>query len=86
MRFGYDENVSGADLYYQDVNVPYGGKNPHLSMGVVMPDGSLRDLDVNFEPLDHTWVGAKIGIFALSKKETDNPGFADFHYVTVEEL
>ena len=86
MRFGYDEEVSGVDLYYQDVNVPYGGKNPHLSMELVLPDGSLKDLSVNFEPLDHTWVGAKIGIFALSKNVAKDPGFADFHYVTVNEL
>ena len=86
MRFGYDEEVSGVDLYYQDVNVPYGGKNPHLSMELVLPDGSLKDLSVNFEPLDHTWVGAKIGIFALSKNADKDPGFADFHYVTVNEL
>ena len=86
MRFGYDEEVSGVDLYYQDVNVPYGGKNPHLSMELVLPDGSLKDLSVNFEPLDHTWVGAKIGIFALSKNAGKDPGFADFHYVTVNEL
>ena len=86
MRFGYDEEVNGVDLYYQDVNVPYGGKNPHLSMELVLPDGGLKDLSVNFEPLDHTWVGAKIGIFALSKNVAKDPGFADFHYVTVNEL
>ncbi len=86
MRFGYDEEASGVDLYYQDVNVPYGGKNPHLSMELVLPDGSLKDLSVNFEPLDHTWVGAKIGIFALSKNDAKDPGFADFHYVTVKEM
>ncbi|MBE5828145.1 MAG: glycosyl hydrolase 43 family protein [Butyrivibrio sp.] len=86
MRFGYDEEVSGVDLYYQDVNVPYSGKNPHLSMYLILPDGGLKDLSVNFEPLDHTWVGAKIGIFALSKNVAKDPGFADFHYVTVNEL
>ena len=86
MRFGYDEEVSGVDLYYQDVNAPYGGKNPHLSMELILKDGSLKDLSVCFEPLDHTWVGAKIGIFALSKNAYKDPGFADFHYVKVEEL
>lgn len=86
MRFGYDEEVSGVDLYYQDVNAPYGGKNPHLSMELILKDGSLKDLSVCFEPLDHTWVGAKIGIFALSKNASKDPGFADFHYVKVEEL
>lgn len=86
MRFGYDEEISKVDLYYQDVNVPYNGKNPHLSMNLILPDGGLKDLSVNFEPLDHTWVGAKIGIFALSKNVAKDPGFADFHYVTVNEL
>ena len=62
------------------------GKNPHLSMDLILPDGGSKDLSVNFEPLDHTWVGAKIGIFALSKNAAKDPGFADFHYVTVKEL
>jgi hypothetical protein len=55
-------------------------------MDLILPDGGLKDLSVNFEPLDHTWVGAKIGIFALSKNVAKDPGFADFHYVTVNEL
>ncbi len=86
MRFGYDEEVKDVDLYYQDVNVPYCGKNPHLSMELVLQDGKTKDLEVNFEPLDHTWVGAKIGIFALSTIDCKDPGFADFNYVTVKEL
>ncbi len=86
MRFAYDEKVSGIDLYYQDVNAPYGGKDPHMSMELILKDGRSKDLGVCFEPLDHTWVGAKIGIFALSKNLGDDNGFADFNYVKVDEL
>ena len=86
MRFGYDEEVSETDLYYQDVDVPYSGKNPHLSMELMLQDGRSKDLGVCFEPLDHTWVGAKIGIFALSRNQGADNGFADFNYVKVDEL
>ncbi len=86
MRFGYDAKVKDTDLYYQDVEAPYSGKNPHLSMEMLLKDGGSKDLSVNFEPLDHTWVGAKIGIFALSERDGADHGFADFNYVKVEEL
>jgi hypothetical protein len=55
-------------------------------MEMLLKDGGSKDLSVNFEPLDHTWVGAKIGIFALSERDGADHGFADFSFVKVEEL
>ncbi|RKM62343.1 glycoside hydrolase [Butyrivibrio sp. CB08] len=81
-----DEKASGEDMYYQDVNVPYGGREPVLSMDLILPDGEALDLGVTYTPLDHTWVGAKIGIYALCAGNPKDHGYADFSYVRVDEL
>lgn len=47
----------------------------------------MTDLGIEFTPSDHTWVGAKLGIFALSKGTCkDLKGYADFKSFVVEEL
>ena len=47
----------------------------------------MTDLGIEFTPSDHTWVGAKLGIFALSKGPCkDLKGYADFKSFVVEEL
>ena len=47
----------------------------------------MTDLGIEFTPSDHTWVGAKLGIFALSKGSCkDLKGYADFKSFVVEEL
>lgn len=45
------------------------------------------NVQTEFMPSDHTWVGAKIGLFANALVENDKSGFADFDYihVTVKE-
>ena len=43
------------------------------------------DSTCRFVPVDHTWVGAKIGIFALSDQGAET-GYADFLSVRVTEL
>ena len=43
------------------------------------------DLGVNYTPSDHTWVGAKLGLFALTKS-SDDSGHADFKDFVVKEL
>ena len=81
-----DDKASGEAMYFQDVNAPYGGKEPVLSMELILPGDEKLDLGVKYTPLDHTWVGAKIGIYTLCKGVPNVHGFADFNYVTVEEI
>jgi len=62
-------------------------KNLEVTMAYQMPclDSEWLQVDYIFVPQDHTWVGAKIGLFAQSK-ETDNSkehGYADFEYIRV---
>lgn len=41
---------------------------------------------VDFMPSDHTWVGAKIGLFANSYDVKEQSGYADFEYIKVSPL
>lgn len=37
----------------------------------------------SFVPSDHTWVGAKIGLFAINSKVAEKCGYAEFDYIHV---
>ncbi len=80
-----DDGVKSEDLYFRDVNDSYEGKEPCLSMALILPNGDEKDLGVKFTPSDHTWVGAKIGIYALAKGNCKEHGYADFKSVVVTE-
>ena len=97
MTFDLDgRDFPSEKLYFQDVKHPLGGKDPSLkiSLGVTFDeDGaeehsaqSRRDLGISYTPSDHTWVGAKIGIYALAGGENSSNGYADFKEVIVSEL
>ncbi len=79
-------NVDSESLYFQDVNHPYGGCEPGLKIALILPDGTQMDLGVNYTPSDHTWVGAKLGIYALSASPSLEHGYADFKSVVVSAL
>ena len=37
-------------------------------------------------PKNHSWVGAKLGMFSTALESCNNPGFADFTKVSVTAL
>lgn len=83
-------NFASSELYFQNANFPIGGSDPILKieLGITKDNGSItwKDLGSSYTPSDHTWVGAKIGIYALSNSSSvDMPGYADFYKVSVEE-
>jgi beta-xylosidase len=95
MTFG--EPKEGEDLYFRNVS---DGEPPRLKIylsfeGIEKPvkggsaaggyEPEMIDLGVDYTPSDHTWVGAKIGIFALATDKASG-GYADFISVTVDEL
>ncbi len=85
--FTTDEKVDSKKLYFQNVHEPITGSNPSLRIHVKVGEGKDRDLNVRYIPSDHTWVGAKLGIYALSNcKDASNHGYADFYYVRTKEL
>ena len=78
-------------MYFQNVHNPLGGENPSLkiklNVGASDDEKQGLDLGANYTPSDHTWVGAKIGIFAISNNiENPLPGYADFISANMEIL
>ncbi len=89
MTFSYfDTEFDSQRLYYQNINEPYAGHNPSLRVELKSGEGKyIKDLGIDYTPSDHTWVGAKIGIFAMNKNTYDNEhGYADVKSVHVVEL
>ena len=43
----------------------------------------FTNVKTDFMPSDHTWVGAKIGLFANVLEENEKGGFADFDFIHV---
>lgn len=92
MTFTYKgHEFDSQKLYFQNVKDPMYGKNPSLSIELGIPSGEdsfiFHDLGVSYTPSDHTWVGAKLGIYALSDGSEDREhGYADFVDFVVKEL
>jgi hypothetical protein len=79
MNFDCDADIDSRKLYFQNATCKDESRIPSLKMGIALGDGSNTALDVAYTPSDHTWVGAKIGIFALSSGSCDSedPGIAE---------
>ena len=65
-------------------------EQPVFTMKYSLDAEEYVDVPVGFMPSDHTWVGAKIGLFATvstakaENKKTENIGYGDFEYIRVE--
>ncbi len=89
-----DKEREKENLYFANVN----NCNVKLKMKLIIEDvetvdgadikqDAMIDLGVDYTPSDHTWVGAKLGLFALAKNGTvHSSGFSDFRNFTVEEI
>ena len=89
LTFSLNEEAESEQLYYQNVHSPLTGENPALKIKVKGDGLDYTDLGVNYTPSDHTWVGAKIGLFAISKSTDmtgNSNGYADFLFVKTREL
>ncbi|WP_029232653.1 glycoside hydrolase family 43 protein [Butyrivibrio sp. VCB2006] len=86
-----DKTITSEHLYYK--NVDDKDNTPSLKMYITLNEdmdvSTALDLNVDYTPSDHTWVGAKIGIFALAKGVTniaETRGFARFKSVEIHEV
>ncbi len=61
---------------------PFMAETPVLTMTYSVNE-KMKDSGILFTPEDHTWVGAKTGIYAISRKNAKG-GSAKFEYVKVE--
>lgn len=46
-------------------------------------ENCFQQFGQGFKPTDHTWVGAKVGLFAMADGLDKDKGFADFDYIKV---
>ncbi len=56
---------------------------PVFHMYYTGKEGKEVNVPTQFLPSDHTWVGAKIGLFANALDVTEKGGYADFEYIHV---
>ena len=80
---------TGGDTYFQ--NVTHGSDEADMKLKVYLSFEKTKDimidLGIDYTPSDHTWVGAKLGLFALSLgSDNKECGYADFKSFTLEEL
>lgn len=59
-------------------------KKPVFSMKYSLNREEYCNVPVEFMPSDHTWVGAKIGLFATISAKEEQTGYGDFEYIRVE--
>ena len=76
-----EDAANGPDLFFANVNA----EKPVLRMYFSADGEHFSDSGCRFVPVDHTWVGAKIGIFALADRGVEG-GFADFFSVKTTKL
>ena len=57
-----------------------------VRMSYCLEDGIFKDTGYVFAPSDHTWVGAKLGLFSLALDSNENHGYADFESIKVDAL
>ncbi len=51
-----------------------------------LKDDSFKETGHLFVPSDHTWVGAKIGLFSVALDTLPGHGYADFKYIKLKAL
>ena len=56
---------------------------PVFGMKYSLDGENYHEVPIQFQPSDHTWVGAKIGLFANVLSETEKNGYGDFEYIHV---
>lgn len=62
------------------------GEGPVFKMYYSMDGEKEINVPTDFMPSDHTWVGAKIGLFANVLEEKAKGGYADFEYIHVSSI
>lgn len=66
--------------------VKEGESGPVFEMFYSLDGETERKVKTDFTPSDHTWVGARIGLFANLLNKEIKGGYADFEYIQVTAL
>lgn len=81
----------GQNKVWFTIRMEEGINGPVFKMYYALSEADRVDAEADFMPSDHTWVGAKIGLFANvletgNVKDCAECGYADFAYIQVEAL
>ena len=70
---------------YLKFRMEEGTSGPEFLMDYSLDGIDFKNIKIDFMPSDHTWVGAKIGLFATVLEKEAKGGFADFDYIRVKK-
>ncbi len=62
------------------------GEKVTMKMAYCLSDGEFVEIGDEYEPIDHQWVGSKIGIFSVALDQSCDHGYAVFKNFQVEGL
>ncbi len=62
------------------------GDSPAFKMYYSLDGNERINVQTDFMPSDHTWVGAKIGLFANVLEAQEKGGYADFEYIHFKQV
>lgn len=71
---------------YLQLRMEEGESGPKFYMDYSLDGEQFVNVETDFMPSDHTWVGAKIGLFANVLEESEKGGYGEFAYIHVETL
>jgi len=74
------------EMIWLSLRMEEGISGPEFFMAYSLDGENFADVETDFMPSDHTWVGAKIGLFANVLEENRKGGYADFSYIHVDAL
>lgn len=62
------------------------GSDLKCEFSYALPESMITKVETDFMPVDHTWVGAKIGLFAYATDCMEHQGEAVFDFIGVDAL
>lgn len=81
-----EELPSAIQKVWISFTMEEGEDGPVFSMYYSLDGKEEINAKAEFMPSDHTWVGAKIGLFATVLEQKNKGGYADFEYIRVTSL
>ena len=80
------ELAGDCEKVYLIFKMTQGEKGSAFAMYYSLDGEKEEAVASDFMPSDHTWVGAKIGLFANALGQKENGGYGDFEYIHVDAM
>jgi hypothetical protein len=75
-----------AEQIFFGIILKKGKAGMEFSMYYSLEEKERVFVETDFMPSDHTWVGSKIGLFAIASDPAEKRGYGDFAYIHVKAL